>query len=290
MDLRSSGVAHFSSDFNADTLVYASRDGSIVRNGVSLAPDHYKKDVKCYPPDDAVYTTTDVTGLRVWDAARAVAIYRYRNPGLARHAYSDACVLAAFDDRSIRLYDLRCRYPTQSFAKSRCAGIGWAGSQLYVHDGDALAVYDCRSFSVELHVRNVRDFAIGGPLCYAIHEVDGVSMLSSIGSSGAFGRLRGAPLDGAVHDGPGSRSGPPAESAARILQKKTQYKRIFATKYRDSIACLDGSRIRIESFDGTRELPVSEEVKQLDAVYLGREGGHLFMNGNLYAVSRSMYE
>lgn len=260
MELIAAGISYHSSDFNAGSLVYTETDGTIHQHRSVLLTDHFRKSIKYYPPDDRVFTTTDVTGLRVWDAVQQRVIYAYKPDTLYAHAYSGTCILASFDDYNIKFYDLRCRYIIQSLKKSGIAEIGWAAERLYTYDGDVVEAYDYRSLDKMLCINGATGFAVSGACCFALQKDDEDTRLIRI-------------ADG---------------EASSLYKKKVRYESICGVKPAGAIAGLENGRIKMEEYGRIWELRAPEKIERLDAVYFGGAGGYLFANECLYALPAEM--
>ncbi|KAI4291786.1 hypothetical protein PAPHI01_1060 [Pancytospora philotis] len=271
MELLEADVMHYSSDWNSGSLVYADSEGAIKRPLVphaAFAPDRCKKDIKYYPPDDCVFTTTDPTGLRVWDASRNALLYAYKPDELSRHCYSQDLLATAFNDYNVNFYDLRCRYLASSMVAGSLVDVGWAQGYLYTYDGRTVGVYDPRRLAPVHTVERVVDFAIGGGCCFLLQKADAGRLLVS--------------LSGPAPPVPVGSAGAVPFAA---MTKKTKYERIVGLKTESAIAGLEGGCLKIESLDRIRVLPVPEKLRSLDAFYTAGELSYLFGNNGLYAIS-----
>lgn len=286
MNVQKTQISFFSSDFNSDTLIYTDTEGTIVQNGSQFTPDHLKKDIKFYPPDDRVFTTTDITGLRVWDSTKLAILYQYKPDQLSRHAYSSDCVLSAFDDYNIKFYDLRCRYVLKSFPKGRVRDLGWIENQLYVYDGDSVVCYDYRSLSNELCFKNIINFAIGARSCFMIRKQGEDRLLLNLVKGCHSQRLPNVNRT-PPGSGPADHQEEPTHGS-EVVQKKTKYEKILGIKSCDSIACIENGKIKIEERNRIWEFLIPEKIKSLEAIYFKQGGGYLFMNDNLYEFDGSI--
>lgn len=165
-------AAVFSSDLNFGTLLYSEIDGSITVTNMAadglpaakdmktITHDPNKKYVRFYPPDCYVFTSTDPSGLKVWDAAQGDVVYSYKSEYLRDHCYSKHCVLASSDEFNLKFYDLRSRYMINSKTAQCIEKIGWFNEYiLYIRD-NSLFISDFRNLQhTFLKIENAQDFA-----------------------------------------------------------------------------------------------------------------------------------
>lgn len=277
MELIYEKVGYFSSDFNCNSLIYSTKEGEVVVNDHRFTPDHFKKDVKYYPPDDKVFTTTDASGLRVWDVSRRECIYGYRTEELYKHSYSSNCILSAFGPYNINFYDLRCRYPTHTLFKSRIQKLGWIGETLYFFDGYTMFVYDYKQQEERVLVDDVVDCAITSKSGFLLRKKNGQKVLTIIRDKNGSG------IQDELSNGKNAREND-------ILDKTSKYEYIFSVKYRDFIAGIEDKKIKLECFGRVIELSLLEDVVSFKNMYLSEEMGFLFMNDNLYKINIDAYE
>lgn len=283
----------FSSDYNCNRLLYSTRDGSIVLDGASFPTDHFRKHLKYYPPDTRVFTSTDVSGLRVWDADRMSVLYAYPGQELSFHAYSGSLVLAAIEQSTVQLYDLRSRYPTRVLRRSCVERVGWLGTDvLAMLRSGVLELTDVRTEGSILRIENVSDFVITENCCFLIISKDKNerSLCSIQRGDGGSDRYESAGIPGiGDSDGEltGSKSGSGGDRAGGrgemvVIEKQTKYDRIYYTKYGDVIVGTAGKGLHMES--PRHSLLVSAETAAVRACYVGGETGLLLMNDSIYQI------
>ncbi|KRH93242.1 hypothetical protein M153_12400002180 [Pseudoloma neurophilia] len=83
-----------------------------------IANDMQCKKVKFYPGDDFLFTTSDNTGLKVWDREKQKNIFTYPTDIILDHIYLEDRTIAAQTEIGIKFFDLRMRY-SSTFHKQR---------------------------------------------------------------------------------------------------------------------------------------------------------------------------
>lgn len=267
MALKLSSALHVSSDMSQDILVYTTTDGGINLHsdnfeGHTILPNSLRKDVKFYPADSFVFTTTDFSGLSVYDRENSEEIYKYENEALYSHAYSPEYTIATYDDYNLKFYDLKCRYLINSRAHTGVHGrskICWLNNYIYFNNASSLQVYDFRLLDTEVFkAKDVLDFAIAGEHCYFI-KADG---------EGHF--LYQAKLHSEGHS---------------YVMKKVPYDRLDVLKGRDILVGILEKGIKLESQDHVSDVKLKDY--KVSALHFGTKTGYLFADDQLYDLQVS---
>lgn len=259
---------HISSDINSSTILYSEIDGSISTyskgTGVSnIQSCAAKKHVKFYPVDNYVITSTDATGLSVFDRERSKLIYKYENENLYTHSYSDNDLIATFDDYNLKFYDLRCRYLSSSKPFANNKKIDWLGSFLYCKDNESLQIFDFRDLDSPIYnFKNVLDFAISDIYCYMLQlsEEEGCQDKFLVQTN-------------------------PKNSKMLYLRKKVSYDKIFNLKNHNYIVGIANNKINFE--DNDTIFSVSSNQSNIAGVYFCDANVFLFVNNSFYEVDSS---
>lgn len=261
MEIIKNQTYYFASDLNKGTIIYSDTFGDIHiidQNNIlrNIEADSYKKYLKFYPPDTYVYTSTDIKGLRVWDANLGKQIFKYREEKLYDHVYSDKCILTSFDDYNIKFYDLRCRYQIKSISKGIIKNIAWVGNFLYTYDGDVLLKYDSRSSDEPLkRFYGINDFATTNEQIF-ITKIEGcIKYLGMI------------------------------TEKDDIVFKQTKYDRIFNGKANKFIVGLIDNDIFIEEKESIWKFPLKDKITSFEALFIDENKGYCFFNNSLVKIS-----
>lgn len=256
---------HFSSDINLDTLLYSESDGSIsvhtheARRKIDSECDALRKYVKYYPPDNLVFTTTDASGLRIWDQERQKVLYKYKEEQLYDHSYSQNYILASFDDYNIKFYDLKCRYLASSRPFRNNKKVGWIDEYVYCFDGEHVSAFDYRNLDSPVHsFDNVFDFAVCDGVCYLTTKVSGKYQL--------------------IYTDP--------RAGDSYLKKEVPYGKIFPLKGHGCIAGVTKDGLRVESYSSLRD--VGMKGYNVEALHFGSSNGYCFANGFLFIFAGSL--
>lgn len=277
MQLLASEISHYSSDWNCDSLICTTSDGSITKplqSDSAFMPDHLKKHIRFYPQDCAVFTTTDTRGLRVWDASRNALLYSYRRDSLGKHCYSPNCLVTAFNDYNINFYDLRCRYVTNSMKASGLVDVGWAGRLLCVYDRSTVKVYDQGLGAPLQTFESIAAFTIGGDTCFMIRRDGSQSSLVTL-SETSVSTIH-AEEDPVMK--PGNLS---------VLSKSTNYQKIFGLRNERAIAGIAHGSLKIEGFERIIDIPLQEKLNTVNAVLQAGDGLYIFADDHLFFTNRS---
>lgn len=246
----------FSSDISKDSLIYSDNTGKISIINLfdnqerKIITDPSKKDVKYYPTDSFVFTTTDFNGLKVWDSYKESCIYSYKRDNLYLHSYSSQMILASFDDYNIKIFDLKCRYMIQSFSLSNIKTIGWANNLIVAFDGESIYEVDLRDTSKILkRINKIVDFT-------AFNET-----------------YFGLTFDKRLF----KMNGP---------SKLVKYSKILGIKGTESLACLLENQIIIEENDRIWKYTNSEKIIKMHGMYMTQKRDYLFVNDDLLIVKK----
>lgn len=245
----------------SDMLIYSEADGSIstcTYGAVSRIPTEgnaVRKHVKFYPQDNLVFTTTDTSGLRVWDQERRKVLYKYKDEHLSDHSYSYNSILASFDDYNIKFYDLRCRYLANSRPLHSNKKVGWIEEYVYCFDGGRVSVLDYKNLSRPVRTfDNVFDFAICDGVCYLVTKDRGKCYLTY--------------------------TDPRAGEA--YLRKEVPYDRILPLKGQGCIAGVTRDGLRVESYSSLKDVQMKDCI--IEALHFGSTNGYCFANGSLFVI------
>lgn len=257
---------HFSSDISPGMLIYSESDGQIsvyscgTLHRIESENDVPGKHVKFYPPDNLVFTTTDVSGLGVWDRERQRILYRYKEECLYDHSYSRSYTLASFDDYNIKFYDLKCRYLAGSRQLRNNRKIGWIEEYVYCFDGEHVSVFDYRNLDYPVHIfNNVFDFEVCDGICYLIAKDGGKYCL--------------------IYADPGSNED-------TYLRKEVPYSKILPLKGHGCIAGATKNGLRIESYNSLKDVQMKGFV--VEALHFGDSSGYCFANGFLFVIDGTL--
>ena len=283
-------VKYCNSDFslsnNSNKLVYTDNNGSIIQitninelcnseeeienenimesariEAHVINEDSLRKDIKFYPVDDLVFTTTDINGLKVWDAYAGKCIYKYKEDKLSMHSYSPECILAAFNQFNIKFYDLRCRYHTSSIKKSDVERVGWCDNSLLIFKESGLECFDFQAHKTIWKLQNVCDFAINEKRCYILTNQNKERQIMSID---------------------------PRMDPNRAANKLTSYESIVGLKYGEGIVGLDKDRLYFESNNMCRKLITDHKYTNIEAAYNINGRYVISVDGILLKVSQHM--
>lgn len=173
-------VRNFSSDMNGESLLVSDYNGQLMVLGSNkscgvIESTKMLKFVKFFPADHFVFTTTDQTGLAVYDTFNRREIYKYKNENLNAHAYSNKRIIATSDEYNLKFYDLKCRYLIHSIQNSGgrfnpVNSIDWIDDNIIIHDGSSLKIYDFRNGKISNHFENVTDFTVCNKICYFVKQ------------------------------------------------------------------------------------------------------------------------
>lgn len=258
---------HFASDINGNTILYSEADGSITTYSKGtrtsrIPTSSFKKYVKFYPVDDYVFTATDCSGLAVFDREKSKQIYKYENENLHSHSYSNACILASFDDYNIKFYDLKCRYLINSKPCANTQKVGWLDHFVYCYDGGSLRIFDFRDLENAVYkFQDILNFTISGEYCFFIQESDKRKYLVKAD---------------------------PKSSERMYLRKEVQYKRIFALKNQESLVGILNDGIKIESNERIFEIKTEDFI--VSGLYFCENYGYLFSENTFLEIKNSFAE
>lgn len=257
MEVISENVKYYSSDYNIDldSLIYSERTGNILFNGNNIVTDHLKKTVRFYYPDNHVFTTTDVTGLRVWDSYKGKLAYSYEKEELAEHAYSDSGIVAAAGLYTINFYDLRSRYCIHTVSVSNVTQLEWVGLYLYAYSADKLIIYDYGLHEKIAEINNCNGFAIGGKNVFVLKRKD-ILVFNSADSANII--------------------------QADTINKKTKYNKIMSVKGQEYILGITNESLVTESFEKVENLNILDKIKDVGVLYVRGTKKILFMNDKIY--------
>ncbi len=283
MELVSKDIKYYSSDFNNNSLIYSNRDGQIVFNGNTIESDHLKKKIRFYPPDDLVFTTSDISGLRVWDANKGSVVYHYPTADLSVHGYSSNCILASASLYNVMFYDLRSRYSTHTIPYSRISQIEWIDEYLYMYDGERIIVYEYRQHEEMGILNNCTGFAIAGNNIYILKKNAGKSYISMLCNRSFIDNKNGN--DNMLDKNQESSL---THDFRYVTNKSTKYKKIKSIKDKRYIMGYYDENIILESFDNVSKLELEVKIQEINAMYMNENKKFIFMNGNLYNLNYSM--
>lgn len=259
---RACEAKHFSSDICSDMLIYSEIDGSIstyahgAQSRIPTGNEAARKHVNFYPADNLVFTTTDMSGLRVWDQERQKVLYKYKDEHLCDHSYSHSCILASFDDYNIKFYDLRCRYLANSRPLHNNKKVGWIEEHIYCFDGEHVSILDYRSLGSPVCVfDNIFDFAICDGACYLITKERGRCYLT--------------------YTDP--------KSGETYLRKEVPYDKILPLKGHGCIAGVTRDGLRIESYSSLKDVRMKD--LSVETLHFGSSSGYCFANGSLFVTA-----
>lgn len=253
----------FSTDMKHETLIYTEKDGSIkVHGGKAITPDVNKKFVKFYPPDCQVFTTTDDSGLRVWNTEEMSLLYSYKKEQLCSHSYSNGCILASFDDFNLKFYDLRARFMINSKPFHAVRKIDWYGDFLLCLASNTLTLIDFRNVLLNVaSIEDVQDFAACDERFY--YTAKDQTLVSCSKSE---------------------------DNQIKKLQKQVPYSRILSTNNKSTLVGLLGNSIRVENFDSYHDIslgkiePQAVHISNKKAVVVTKSGLYKFDDFDLSSV------
>lgn len=253
---------YFSSDLNLNTLIYTEKNGSICylnsQNDIDfIESDFFKKYIKFYPPDNCVFTTTDSSGLTVYDFYKNTPIFKYKNETLNNHAYSKNCIIATSDNYNIKFYDLKCRYLINSFLNSGNFNsknlIDWIDNKIYLYDGNDLKIYDYRNMNLINTIDQVENVAILENESYFIKKnKERENYLYRLNNDGSF-----------VH-------------------KKILFDKIISLKNQNSIVQIKDDKIKIENNNFIKEITLG--INNIENIHFDNNKGYLFANDEIYLI------
>lgn len=251
-----------SSDLNFGTLIYAEKDGSVsINNSKVITDDPAKKYVKFYPPDCYVFTSTDSSGLRVWDVEQACPIYSYKTEHLIDHCYSPTVILSSFDEFNLKFYDLRVRYMIASKPVPDTKKIGWINDRIYYLSGKSLLSSDFKNLKHDFFkIENVLDFAVCNDRFYYLSKEGSSHVLYSCLLT-SFNKLE-------------------------KMKKSVPYENIQSTLGGNAIVSFLKNKIRIEKFDNFQDISLG----QIEAVAFHSSdlATYLFSDDALYKLAGSI--
>lgn len=246
----------FSSDMNQGRLVCSTLDGRIVLgDDNSVLCDKSKKYIKFYPPDCSVFTTTDTSGLRIWDSEKMDVVYSYKKEDLNDHSYSNSCIVASYDDFNLKFYDLRSRFMINSKVLPKISKIDWHDDLVICISEDKLKILDFKNMMNNLFsIDDVKDTVSCESVFYYLtnsNELNACNIQEN--------------------------------KQITKIKKHSNYNKIQSADKRKYLIGITENGFRIENFDGFSQISLGDvKIKQ---VHINDQNGFVISDTEIYKLT-----